>query len=122
MVAAAARATVRVAGGTVAGDIIPATDVRLAGGVGGRNERRVLALLGKCIDAVQDVAFRLRGVRFRARQALNGRADWRSVLEEVIALDDLDDPHRALYALGRYDEDATGQLALPLNNQRPIAA
>jgi predicted short-subunit dehydrogenase-like oxidoreductase (DUF2520 family) len=71
---------------------------------------------------VQDVAFRLRGIRFRAREALAGRGDWRAVLEEVLALDDLDAPHRAIYALGRFDETETGQLALPLNNQRPIAA
>lgn len=118
MVAAAARARVNVAGGTVAGEIIPET-ARIAGG---RTEARVIALLGAVIDATQDVAFRLRGIRFRAREALAGRGDWRAVLEEVLALDDLGAPHRAIYALGRFDETETGQLALPYTNQRPIAA
>jgi hypothetical protein len=121
VVAAAARARVNVAGGTVAGEIIPET-ARIAGGTGGRTERRVIALLGAVIDATQDVAFRLMGVRLRAREALAGRGDWLAVLEEVIALNDLDNPHRAIYALGRFDETETGQLALSYTNQRPIAA
>ena len=45
----AARARVNVAGGTVAGEIIPET-ARIAGG---RTEARVIALLGAVIDATQ---------------------------------------------------------------------
>jgi hypothetical protein len=88
----AARARVNVAGGTVIGEIIHQT-ARLAGGVGGRTEQRVLALLRAVIDATQDVAFRLRGVRLRVREALDEKLNWWDVLEEVIGLDDLDGPH-----------------------------
>jgi hypothetical protein len=71
---------------------------------------------------VQDVAFPLRGLAWRAGQALAGRRDWRTVLQEVQDIGTLlDGPHRALYALARFDERHDGQLALPIDNTRAVA-
>lgn len=108
--------------GGVVGAIVPATRGGLAGGIGGRHDARILALLAEAVEALEDARFPLRGLAWRAGQALEGRRDWRTVLAEVQQIGSiLDGPHRALYALARFDERHDGQLALPIDNTRAVA-
>ncbi len=108
--------------GAVIGAIVPVTRGGLAGGVGGRHDARILALLAEAVEALEDARFPLRGLAWRAGQALAGHRDWRTVLQEVQDIGTLlDGPHRALYALARFDERHDGQLALPIDNTRAVA-
>jgi len=80
-------------------------------------------MLAEAVEKLEDARFPLRGIAWRAGQALAGHRDWRAVLAEVQEIGTLlDGPHRALYALARFDERHDGQIALPMNaNERAVA-
>lgn len=83
---------------------------------------RAYSRCSEAVEALEDARFPLRGLAWRAGQALAGRRDWRTVLQEVQDIGTLlDGPHRALYALARFDERHDGQLALPIDNTRAVA-
>lgn len=119
----AARSIVCDTGEAVIGAIVPGPRGGLAGGVGGRHDARILALLAEAVEALEDARFPLRGLAWRAGQALAGHRDWRTVLAEVQQIGSiLDGPHRALYAQARFEERHDGQLALPMNADRRAVA
>lgn len=74
------------------------------------------------VEAIEDEHFTRKALALRAKQALAGRIDWRAVLADVAELETLlDGPHRALYALARFEETTAGQLALPFTDARAVA-